>query len=714
MDRLSWLAIPLFALVLLWPAIASDRILGPLDALGAFEPWSSANPEPARNPLLLDQAIATIPWHGRAAEDLRSGRLPIWNQDNYLGHPLHAAASGAFLFPLTFLYYLFPGLQTFEWIAFGKLLLAGLFLRGFLRARDLPALAATLGGVAFAGSGFLIAWLGHPHTNVALLLPAALWCVERAARRADLRCVGWTALVVGGVAFGGHLQTALHASLAVAAYAAFRLLPNKGGRTLGLGGSGALLAGGLLGLGIGAVQLWPTIEYLGHSRAVQIFDQLDTTAEIGFEEAAVLLVDPNAYGRPDHGNYTGPAGDNLNYNELIGGYVGRVALVLALLGLLSRRSPRDRWFFAAIGLFAAAIAWQLPPLYELARELGPLRRTKLLRLLLLVALALSVLAAYGTAALQRALGEKRGMPVGALAVFTVGFELFLFGRGYQPAVIPERALPATPLTDYFTGEQFDPDTSRVLCLDNSTLLPSANLLFGTPLVMGYDSIEDRYIAELVGLLSSDPRAELFLKEIRTFDRQLPLGSMLGIDHLVANGPLPQPFELVHSSANGPAVYRNPDALPQWFFARSVERIDDGQTRLARLGAVDYDPWLGIVESPPAPGFELYGEGSERGRVASVTREGHGARLALEVSEPALLVHSAAHTPGWRAELDGERVPIVRTNHALRGVWVPAGEHELVLRYAPLSLRLGAGLSAFSALVVLLAFLGPIFRRSGRS
>lgn len=683
---LSWIAVPLFAAALLWPALASERILAPLDALGAFEPWSSAEPGPPANEALLDQAIVTIPWLHRAAVELRAGRLPLWNPDNYLGQPLHASASGALAYPLSFLYYLFPGLGTLEWMAFARVVLAGLFLRAFLRARGLPPLASALGGMTFAGSGFFVAWLGHPHTNVALLLPAALWCVERAARRPDARAVGATALVVGGMALGGHFQTALHAGLAVAAYAVYRWF--TGAERLGAAGTGRLALGVLLGACVGAVQLLPTAEYLGDSQAAELFNRLDPTAEVGFAEAAVLLVDPNAHGRPDRGGYTGPRGDNLNFNELIGGYVGRIALVLALLGLLTR-GPRGKLFFAGLGVFAAAVAWQLPPFYELVRELGPLRRTKLLRLLMLVALALAVLAAHGAATLERILGGRRGVALGSLVLLGVAVELLAFGRGYQPAIEPRLALPATPLTDHLSSVSPPP---RVLCVDNSTLLPSANLFYDIPLITGYDSIEERRTVELLGRLTSDPRAAWFLKEIRYFDRQLPLGSMLGIDRIVSDNPLPAPLELEHASPDGPSVYRNPNAMPRVFLARSVERIDEGSERLDRLASPTYSPWHAIVEEAPPAGFETYVDGGDRGSVSEIELGPQSLEAVIQADSPALVVIAEAFAPGWSARLDGEGIPISRTNHALRGVWVPAGRHELELVYAPGSVRLGIAIT----------------------
>ena len=42
-------------------------------------------------------------------------------------------------------------------------------------------------------------------------------------------------------------------------------------------------------------------------------------------------------------------------------------------------------------------------------------------------------------------------------------------------------------------------------------------------------------------------------------------------------------------------------------------------------------------------------------------------------------------PGWVAEIDGKRAPILRADVLFRGVEVPAGRHRVVFRYAPFSL-----------------------------
>jgi len=42
-------------------------------------------------------------------------------------------------------------------------------------------------------------------------------------------------------------------------------------------------------------------------------------------------------------------------------------------------------------------------------------------------------------------------------------------------------------------------------------------------------------------------------------------------------------------------------------------------------------------------------------------------------------------PGWIAEIDGARAPILRADVLFRGLEVPAGRHGIVFRFAPFAL-----------------------------
>jgi uncharacterized membrane protein YfhO len=64
-----------------------------------------------------------------------------------------------------------------------------------------------------------------------------------------------------------------------------------------------------------------------------------------------------------------------------------------------------------------------------------------------------------------------------------------------------------------------------------------------------------------------------------------------------------------------------------------------------------------------------------------------ARIEIDVNSllgGVLALHETWY-PGWIAEIDGRRVPIMRADVLFRGVEVPAGRHRVVFRYVPFSL-----------------------------
>ena len=76
-----------------------------------------------------------------------------------------------------------------------------------------------------------------------------------------------------------------------------------------------------------------------------------------------------------------------------------------------------------------------------------------------------------------------------------------------------------------------------------------------------------------------------------------------------------------------------------------------------------------------------------------------------------LVLADTFYPGWKATVDGEPAPVQRADHALRAVWLPAGEHEVVFSYHPAGRTAGTIVTVLSALVIAgLAAAGPIYRR----
>jgi uncharacterized membrane protein YfhO len=82
------------------------------------------------------------------------------------------------------------------------------------------------------------------------------------------------------------------------------------------------------------------------------------------------------------------------------------------------------------------------------------------------------------------------------------------------------------------------------------------------------------------------------------------------------------------------------------------------------------------------------------------------------------VLSEIYDPGWHAYIDGERTKVYQTNDILRGIAIPAGNHKIVFRYEPDSLRFGLLITTLS-LIAMLAIISWVLvawwlRRKGNS
>jgi hypothetical protein len=174
-------------------------------------------------------------------------------------------------------------------------------------------------------------------------------------------------------------------------------------------------------------------------------------------------------------------------------------------------------------------------------------------------------------------------------------------------------------------------------------------------------------------------------------------SWLEIEQVRLDGRAPAsrtPYRLVR-----PDLYENDAALPRAFLVRRARHVP-GSRLLEELKHLDpveeallSDPLPpgALAQTPLAPPLPPV-------RVAEYTP--HRVRLETTVAEPALLILSDTHDRGWRAWDNGRPVPILRTNHALRGVYLTPGSHVVEFRYRQPAFWLGLAVTGVTALALL--------------
>jgi hypothetical protein len=733
-------------LTLLLPALRRGEGLLPVGSLWRVPPWNAALPPTPGNGLLSDQLLNFWPWRLFLRSELLHGRFPLWNPLVAGGVPFAGCVQAAPFFPTTLL---LPALSPAAWslaAAFLKLFAAGFFTS--LHARRLGAgrTGAALAGVSFALCGFMIAWLGHPQTNAACLLPALFWALGRANERPEARSWVPVAAVVGLILLGGHPPTALHILAAGAAYAWFLAArAPKEGRRARLAAAGLAA---LTGFCLAAPALLPYLEYLSLSSTAAASVSLARWSSRLSPWTLLHLLMPLASGSPARGaEILGPAAFGLapgsNFLERAG-WVGLPALAFAALALARRRREPEVRFHAALALFGLAAALGLPPLPWLWRLLPGFSAANPTRLLLLFCFGAATLAGLGcgvedepaparwraglagffAAALLADLGavasvwngltaSEGGYALGQAAAFSIeaaaalwllsgprarrwaplAAALFLLrvGIGVNPSAPESMLYPRTPGIEALAAQQGE---GRVFGL-GAALAPDTGMALGLNDARGRDFTTLKRYEELVTGGSGDFDFFQYASSLPPWPRLLALSAVAATP--LSAGAVPPYWERVY--AGDLLVFRAPVPGKRALFV-PVAASGPSAEVLRRVRAPGFDPsrMLLLDDGPPL-------RDASRGRgTTRIVRETPGEVVVeVQADAPGWLILLDSWYPGWRAEIDGFPARLRRADYDFRAVGVRGGRSPVRFSYAPLSFRLGLALAALASLALAAAW-----------
>jgi len=155
------------------------------------------------------------------------------------------------------------------------------------------------------------------------------------------------------------------------------------------------------------------------------------------------------------------------------------------------------------------------------------------------------------------------------------------------------------------------------------------------------------------------------------------------------------------------IFENPHAFSRAWIVHEVRPNNDGEgLRQLADGTVD-GHGVAFIDGATPDVDPVVTSGPDAEHVAVTGRDEESLTAEVRIQSAALVVFSEIYEPGWTAYVDGERTEIVRTNHALRGVAAPAGEHTVELRYEPESLRIGLWISLVTSIAVVVVWAAAI-------
>jgi hypothetical protein len=628
------------------------------------------------------------------SESLHRGEIPWWEPYAYCGRPFAANMQTEVFYPFRALtallgtardtqgmYYLLE-LEEFLHVFLGAALAYWMALR-FGLSRP----AALLAGLAYSLGSFFASQAEHiGELETAAWLPlawGALYGLREHRGRRDFLAL--TAALVLAV-LAGCAPLTMTVFLAVF-WLALGLVLTRAARPALLTTALAAMA---LAVCLCAFLLIPATQFSLESVARYRSDWRGTGGGVPLA-ALWSLIRPNHFGIFNLAEYKAPYEITLLYL-----YCGFLPLLLALAAAFLRRT---RVKAAVAVCLAAAGVWMLgdstPIGVWLYKLLPGMIRAAFYAQFLMPAFALpaALLAGFGLAQ------YVRSSRLAYLVVAVSAADLILVGS--------DRPFNVQPLGENLavTDKTFEGrvDTLRTLRALTGTAVPPYRI----------DTIDDSIdwavraaITRLPIATGYDPQALIRFTQARLavadgqrwgayYQAQHPDSPMLAamnVKYLLSRGPVSAASNLrLERDLPGRVVYRNLAALPRFYLAPRVV-CASGMEEAARLvRRAGWDPAAEAVVECGAAG-RMGDFSASTTAITNVQYAGNAVSLDIVTPGDAFLATAETHYPGWKAYIDGKPAPILYTNVAFRGVFVPAGRHRVEMRYSPALFEVSAVIS----------------------
>lgn len=726
-----------------------------------------------------------FPLRAFAAQEWVRRRIPLWNPYLFGGQPALADIQSGGLYPPHLLQSLLLGwggplfglesgfpVKALEWQAILHFSLAAvgtfLFAKHVLLAAQFRRRAAIFGAVVaslvFTYGGYLT---GFPVQQLTILevsawLPWVLWGVSVAIRQLSHPTAGQpnsqrvarsvAAIVLAALAFAlallaGHPQTVLYIvylSLAYTLLLAFFLWRRQTSFLVYAGV--AWLTVVVLGAGLAAAQLAPTLEFIGYSVRADL-SYPAVSAGLPLVELVSMLYPGFFGGSPE--------------------YVGIAALVLVGLaltfGVMQWRQPQkirfataQIFFWAGAGLVSLLLAFGnnlfwYPLFYLFAPGFGAVRQQE--RAFFVYSFAAAMLAGIGAALLVRAWPKtvrpaltwfEHGLrQVALVAVFVTA--LFIYGSAAATARGDEVNLFYGVLWHHLFGLLILGGMLLLLVLRSRRRLRcwwgmgllavwvAYNLFtvnwqfnlarpqdvphFSPNPVVQFLQAEVGPDAPVIGRIASggllpggNSAASVFnledltgntplqLQRVADFFDRMPawrLWQVMNVRYVVDRRDIGDAGLQPVLAADDSTVYRVADPFERAWLVSNVEVIPADSQATDRLASDEFDlRHTAVLPQPLDARLDTEAAGSVSVKKISPTH----LQVSVNTLGDQLLIVSQIYYPGWQVSIDGRPARLLRVNVVQQGVVVPTGEHMVDLMFWPETFSTGLALSVLALLL----------------
>ncbi len=181
--------------------------------------------------------------------------------------------------------------------------------------------------------------------------------------------------------------------------------------------------------------------------------------------------------------------------------------------------------------------------------------------------------------------------------------------------------------------------------------------------------------------------------------QLSKGNMKVFDMLNTK------YFIVQNPQNGkPVAQLNPGAFGNAWLVKGIKFVDNANEEMQSLDSTDLHDTAVVekkdqsqIKQPPVPDSSAY--------IKLKQNLNDKIDYTFHSTTPQFAVLSEVYYPlGWDAFIDGKKAAYVKTDYVLRGMYVPAGDHEIEFRFEPKSVSTGRTITIISNVIVFLSMI----------
>ena len=164
------------------------------------------------------------------------------------------------------------------------------------------------------------------------------------------------------------------------------------------------------------------------------------------------------------------------------------------------------------------------------------------------------------------------------------------------------------------------------------------------------------------------------------------------------------FILPNNSTGKPMAQINPGAFGNCWLVKGIKFVHNANEEMKALDSTNLKD-TAVVETTFQSQLKQPPQFDSAASIKLLENLNDNIKYAFNASKPQFAVFSEVYyKSGWEVLIDGQRSEYAKVNYILRGMYIPAGSHQIEFRFQPSAFRIGRLITIIANILVLLSII----------